>query len=673
MMTLFRVAVRLIPLLTANLLLASCSSPEDAISGNSSVRSISAGSWDHYGGSVFGTRYVASSKITPANVANLEQAWIYRTGDAVPALHGKVSQFKATPILFADSLIFSTGLNKVHAIDPDSGQQRWVFNPGLDLTIEYSEQFTSRGVSSWSDSSAKEGDLCADRVFLGTLDARLIALDARTGNECKEFGRRGAIDLSGGANPSPFDRRFRKGEYAVTSPPLVANNVVVVGSSIGDNGKSNLESGVVRAFDARTGRELWRWDPIPRNASRAESESWQQESWRSSGAANVWTAMSADPALNLVYLPTTSPSPDFYGGERLGDNKSANSIVALDLTTGRRVWAHQTIKHDLWDYDLAAQPLLVDAVIAGERRSLLVHAGKTGFVHFLDRATGEPVFPSEQRAVPQSTVPGEQAATTQTFPALRLHPEPSNIPGIFNASEEHVDSCERMLSDVDYKGIFTPPSLTGTLLYPGNPGGVNWGSMAAAETDSLAFVVVNRWPTVVQLLPRRLYEDLAESGVARGVAASYTEQRGTPYGMVRFDVYNREVFSPCFEGPWSTLVAIDLTSGTKKWEVPAGVLPRFAEHPEAAHWGSPINQGGPIATDTGLVFLATRFDANLHAFDTVSGATVWSAELPAQPHATPMSYVHNERQYIVVAAGGWDSTRQDQRGDYVVAFRSGTE
>ena len=651
----------------------SCSLESDKTPASVKVREIKPGQWSHYGGSLKGTRYAPNSSISPANANRLEQAWVYRTGDAIGALHGKPSNFKATPILVDGHLVFSTGLNKVHSIDPQSGQLQWEYDPELDLDVAYSEQFTSRGVSAWSDPTKKKREACADRIYLGTLDARLIALDTHTGKPCRAFGNQGTVDLSSGADPGLLDRRFRPGEYAVTSPPLVANGVIVVGSSVGDNGKVQLESGAVRGFDARTGEELWRWDPIPRTDSRPEQATWEEDSWKSTGAANVWSTMTADPELNLVYLPTTSPSPDFYGGKRLGDNKYASSVVALDLTTGQLAWAYQTIKHDLWDYDLAAQPMLENIVIEGETRPLLVQAGKNGFIYFLDRTNGKPIFEVQERNVPQSTVPGERTASTQSFPKLRLHPEPKAVPKIFDVSKQHTALCERLLNNVRFEGVFTPPSLEATLVYPGNPGGVNWGSLAAHKTQSLGFVVVNRWPTIVQLLPRATYREQAGTGTLRGVTAAYTEQDGTPYGMVRFDVYNPEEFSPCFEGPWSTLIAFDLTTGDKKWEVPAGVLPKFEGHPKAARWGSPLNLGGPIVTQDGVVFLATRFDSKIHAFEAETGAHLWSHELPAQPQATPMSYSIGNTDYLVVTAGGWDSSDQTARGDYVVAFKLSRE
>ncbi|MEM7019655.1 MAG: PQQ-binding-like beta-propeller repeat protein [Pseudomonadota bacterium] len=590
--------------------------------------SVSASGWMHYGGGLDGTRYASSAHITPENVQDLAPAWTYRTGDSDISLFGKDSEFKATPILFDNKLIVSSGLNRVHAVEPDTGKQLWVFDPKIDLTIKYAEMFASRGVSAWSDPQAKSGKVCTNRIFLGTLDARLIAIDAANGKRCPGFGKRGEINLAKG-----ISKASRRGEYLITSPPTVVNDTVVVGSSIGDNSSVRMESGLVRAFDAKTAELKWRWDPIPRTNMLAESQTWENESWRYSSAANVWTAMAADSARNLVFLPTTSPAPDFYGGERLGDNAWANSVVALDVTTGEKVWAYQTIKHDLWDYDLAAQPLLVDVPVQGTVRPLLVQASKTGFIFILDRETGEPVFGIEERTVPASDVPGERAATTQIFPALRLHPEPKTIPPIFKYSDAHVDTCERLLEGVRFQGIFTPPSLEGTLIYPGNPGGVNWGSMAAHHEAHIGFTVVTRLPTVIQLIPRADFKRLRATGKHRGVNAEYTEQKGTPYGMMRFDLYNPALPMACLEGPWSTLVAIDLKQGKKLWEVPAGVPPGLEQHPRASQWGSPANKGGAIVTAGGIVFLATQFDAKLRAYNMQNGVEIWNDGLPAQPHA----------------------------------------
>ncbi len=626
--------------------------------------SVNSGTWRHYGADLAGTRFASSVDINVENIGDLKPAWTYRTGDSTNGdrYFGRPSSFKATPIYFDKKLIFSTGFNNVHAIDPVSGQRIWVFDPEVNFRVHYAEMFSSRGVAAWENSTTLDAP-CSKRIFLATLDARLIAINATNGEICTNFGTNGQIKLFADV------MNYRKGQYSVTSPPIVVNNTIIVGSSVGDNGATDLGSGIVRAFDANTGDQLWEWDPIPRSTNRPETNTWENTSWEKTGGANVWSAMSADAQLNLVYLPTTSPSPDFFGGKRLGDNAWSNSIVALDITSGDLEWAYQTIKHDLWDYDLAAQPLLVDIEINGEQVPIIVQAGKTGFLHVLNRATGNSIYPMEQKRVPSSDVPGERAAETQAFPAIRLHPEPKTIPALYAYSPDHVDACTRMLENVRFEGIFTPPSLAGTLLYPGNPGGINWGSMSFQQGGSLAFTVVNRFPTVVQLLPRREYRRQRRAESHKDTDAQYTSQSGTPFGMVRFDLYRSypQGNVPCLEGPWSTLVAIDLAEGKVKWEVPAGIAPGVPANGEAATWGSPVNYGGSIITEGGVLFLATREDRMLHAYDAKSGTEIWHEPLPAQPSATPMAYTHENESYVVVAAGG--KSDSNNPGDYLVSFK----
>ncbi|NNF67557.1 MAG: PQQ-binding-like beta-propeller repeat protein, partial [Gammaproteobacteria bacterium] len=514
---------------------------------------VGADPWPHYGGHLDGRRYVSSTILTPENTQDLKQAWVFRTGDVANGgdeYFGRTSSFKATPILIDGKLVFSSGFNRVYAINPVTGKELWRFDPGVNFARRYSEMFTSRGVAGWVDRQADRNSICASRIFLGTLDARLIAIDARSGKKCSAFGEQGAIDLSKGI------RNFRRGEYSLTSPPTIVKGLVIVGSSIGDNGGAQMESGTVRAFDARTGELRWAFDPIPRDPDSPGWSTWKGKSALQTGAANVWGVMAADPGRDLVFLPTTSPSPDFYGGERLGDNAYANSIVALRASTGEFVWAYQLVRHDLWDYDLAAQPMLVDIDRAGESVPALLQATKMGFVFVLDRRTGKPLNSVEERPVPASAVPGEIAAKAQKFPMLKLHAFSDELPPIWQHSPEHVEACRNMLEGVRFEGIYTPPSLAGTLLYPGNPGGVNWGSMAAHERRGLAFVVVNRLPTVVKVIPRRQFRKQSNDGVFNGVEAQFTSQSGTPYGMARFELFNRANTLPCLEGPWATLVAI---------------------------------------------------------------------------------------------------------------------
>ena len=617
--------------------------------------------WSHYGGSLAGDRYATPSSITPENVKNLSQAWVYRTGDAADGseFDGNRSNFKATPVLIQDKLVFSTGFNRVVALDSATGKEVWSFDPDVDFSSSYSEMFTSRGVAVWVNPEEVSGT-CDVRVFAGTLDARLIALDANDGKLCTEFGRAGQIDLSRGI------RRYRKSDYSVTSPPIVVAGLVIVGSSIGDNGAVDLEPGLIRAFDALDGSLKWLWDPIPRSERHPGSASWLNVRGNRTGAANVWSVMSADPERDLVFLPTTSPSPDFYGGERIGDNAFANSVVALNASTGKFVWGYQTVRHDLWDYDLAAQPLLFEHVASdGKKRPAVAQASKTGFLFVLDRETGEPLHPVEDRVVPQSDVPGEQTAKTQPFPKLRLHTTDAQPLPIWDFTPEHRAGCDRMLEGIRYEGIFTPPSLEGTLLFPGNPGGTNWGSMAYDEVNRIGYLIVRRLPTVVKLIPRKEFLDAERKGTLNGTPAQHTEQYGTPYGMARFDLLHG--YLPCLKGPWSTLVALDLSRGEVVWERAIGSLPSEVVGSEAAQWGY-FTSGGPMVTEGGVVFFASTNDQKLRAVDGTDGTEVWTDDLPAGAHSTPMGYRHGDNDYVVVTAGG-DLADGSGRGDYVIAYR----
>lgn len=617
--------------------------------------------WSHYGGSLKGDRYVSRSSITPISAKHLVNAWIYRTGDASDGsgFDGSPSNFKATPVLIQDKLIFSTGFNRVIALNPATGKELWVFDPNVDFSQSYSEMFTSRGIAVWVDQN-DDSIQCHARVFVGTLDARLIAIDANTGELCLAFGKAGYIDLSAGI------RRYRKWDYSLTSPPTVVGDLVIVGSAIGDNGAADLEPGLIRAFNVRNGSLAWLWDPIARSESHPGSATWTNVLQNRTGGANVWSVMSADTERDLVFLPTTSPSPDFYGGVRLGDNAFANSVVALQASTGTYVWGYQTVHHDLWDYDLAAQPLLFEHVSSdGKKRPAVAQASKTGFVFVLDRETGEPLHPVEERIVPKSDVPGEQSARTQPFPKLRLHTTDARPLPMWDFTPEHRRGCERVLEGIRYEGTFTPPSLQGTLLYPGNPGGTNWGSMAYDESRRIGYLIVNRLPTVVKLIPRRDYPEAERIGMLNSARAQHTEQYGTPYGMARFDLFYDDL--PCLQGPWTTLIAVDLDRGEVKWESAIGSITWRDVGEEAAQWGY-YTFGGPMVTQGGVVFFATPNDKKLYAFDGSDGSEIWSSRLPAGAHATPMGYRYGDYDYVVVTAGG-DLVDGSGRGDHVIAFR----
>lgn len=618
-------------------------------------------SWQHYGGDAGGQRFSPHEQITVDNVDRLQRAWTYRTGDVSGTdRYPGTTSFKATPILFGDRLYLSTPFNRVISLNAATGELLWTFDPQIDFSDGFAEMYTSRGVSVWVGRDPNA--VCGARIILGTLDARLIALDAATGERCADFGKRGEVDLSAGIG------NYRPGEYSVTSPPAIVGDLIVVGSAVGDNGAVALDHGDVRAFDVRSGERIWSWDPIPRRAGMIGNDTWSRRGAARTGAANAWSILSVDAMRGLVFVPTTSPSPDFFGGIRKGDNLFANSVVALNAASGERVWHFQTVHHDLWDYDVASQPVLTTIVRDGRRRPAVLQATKMGHIFVLDRDNGRPLFPIEERPVPQTDVAGEETSPTQPFPVAPppLHPVRASADDIWTLTEDHERYCRERFSGYRHEGMFTPPSLEGTIVYPGNPGGVNWGSMAVHEEQQIAVTINKRWPTIVTLIPRAEFRQRAEREEGGPLGVQFTAQRGTPYGMMRHPFVNPNNRAPCLRGPWGTLVALDIDTGTIRWQVPIGTMPGLENHPEASQWGT-VPSGGPIVTQSGLVFSATDDEPALFAFSLDSGEVLHRLELPAGAQATPMSYQVAGRQFVVVVAGGED-TASGGRGDYVLAF-----
>ncbi|HEU4565800.1 MAG TPA: pyrroloquinoline quinone-dependent dehydrogenase [Gemmatimonadaceae bacterium] len=641
--------------------------PAPIVPSSTAAAAVAPGEWPAYGRDPGGARFSPLARITRENVARMKVAWTYRTGDVSDGTtYPRKSTFEATPILAFGSLYFSTPFNRVIALDPESGAERWAYDPGIDRGVRYMEAYASRGVSAWEDAAAPAGSACRRRIFLGTIDARLIALDAMTGRPCASFGAGGTVDLTAGVEVKG------PGDYGVTSPPAVVNGVVVVGSSMGDNRGVDLERGTVRGYDARTGALRWSWDPIPRDERADAWKEWEPAAALRTRAANAWAPISADPERDLVFVPTGSAAPDYYGGERPGSNAHANSVVALRAATGRVVWAFQVVHHDLWDYDVAAQPALVTARRGGRAVPAVAVATKVGHIFLLHRETGEPLLPVEERPVPASTVPGERAWPTQPFPAAtpnlvgmgRLTPDDA-----WGLVPEDRAACRALLAGARSDGLFTPPALEGTILAPGGVGGTNWGGVAVDESRGLLVTGVNRLAQLVQLYPRESARQ--HYGNDRWNDGEIGAQRGTPYVMIRrFLLAPSRV--PCTAPPWGRLVAVDLATGAVRWQVPLGFIPQLVERvPEAASWGS-ITLGGPIVTAGGLVFAAGTMDDHLRAFDVENGRELWKAKLPAGGQATPMTYRSptSGRQFVVIAAGGHGGLGT-MLGDYVVAFVEG--
>ena len=623
--------------------------------------------WSAYGGDGRGQRYAPSAEITPDNVGKLEPAWTFRTGELGQGFDraNDALTFEATPLVIGDTLYISTATGKVFALDAVRGGARWTFDAEVDRRRDYSEM-TTRGVSYWRNAQAAD-EACNARILFATIDARLIALDAKTGRRCADFGTNGEVALSHGVRL--IERQL--GNYQITSPPAIAGDVAVVGSSIGDNRGTDIEIGVVRAFDVHNGRELWHWDPIPRSAKMpadaanpdfGEVES-QQAHW--TGAANAWAPFAVDVERGLVFIPTGSASPDFFGGMRPGEDRWADSLVALHSATGELAWARQLVHHDLWDYDTASQPMLIDLDRNGAKIAAVVQLTKTGQVFVFDRATGEPVFPIEERAVPQDAVDGETPSATQPFsslPPLVSH-APVKPDDAWGLSFWDRAACRDKIAALHSEGIFTPPSLKGTIQRPGYAGGSNWGSGAWDPKRHLLIANVMDLPFVVTLIPRDELGRQYDSGLYKDW--EFGRQSGTPYAMRR-KLLDSPLGAPCTAPPWGKLVAVDLAAGKIAWEKPLGTSRDKAPWPFWYTEGAP-NMGGPLVTAGGLVFIGATTDNFLRAFDVANGKEVWKMRLPAGAQATPMSYELNGRQYVVIAAGG-HAKLGTTRGDYVMAF-----
>jgi len=599
--------------------------------------------WSFYGGDPGGTRYSALRQITRENIGKLRAVWTYHTGalEPVTALNEKAA-FEATPILVDGMLYLSTPFNRVIALDPETGAEKWSYDPKVDRSHDYSE-VASRGVAAWTD--ARAGDApCRLRIFEGTIDARLLALDGKTGKPCASFGANGTVDLTRGVVYGP---EFR-GDYQVTSAPAIVGDVVITGSSIGDNGAVDMPRGVVRAYDARTGALRWTWDPIP----------WAEKQLVRTGAANAWSTIAADPARDLVFIPTGSASPDYYGGARPGDNKWANSVVALKASTGAFVWGFQVAHHDLWDYDIASQPALIEY----RGKPAVAVTTKIGEVFVLDRLTGKPLHTVEERAVPKSDIRGEDASVSQPIPAWSpMVPQKLTAADAWGSTAEMRQWCRDKIVSLRNDGLFTPPTLGGSLQFPGNIGGVNWGSAAWDPVRNLLLANTNRVAAIVKLIPR---EDMGAAYAGRGQTETawggeFARQRGTPFAMHR-EWLVAPNGQPCNAPPWGALVAFDLATGKLRWEAPLGVM--------GDGWpAGSISLGGPMATAAGLIFTAAALDPHLRAFDSDTGKELWSAELPAGAQSTPMTYEWKGRQYIVICAGGHGKMKS-KMGDAVVAF-----
>lgn len=617
--------------------------------------------WPSYGGDWRGDHHSPLGQITPANAARLKPAWSYRVGGLDDL--GSNSRFTATPLAVDDTLYLCDPRNRMIALDAATGQLRWRHDPRVVSSKAFS--IVCRGVSFHRSGGAGP---CAARILEATLDARLLAVDARTGQPCAGFGRAGAVDLVDGV-----ERRF-DGYYYGTSPPTIIGDLAVLGGYVIDNQRLDPARSVVRAYDVTTGALRWTWDAgAPSGALRKPGDLF------SAGNPNAWAVFSADPKLGLVYVPTGGSSPDFFGGLRTpAAERFGTAIVALDAATGAVRWSFQTVHHDLWDYDMPAQPALVDLPIGGAIVPALVATGKTGQVFLLDRRSGRPIAPVEERAVPRSRIPGERAAPNQpysvglpSFGGARIEER-----GLWGATPVDMLLCRLQFRQLRYQGDYTPPSLEPWLFSPGTFGAINWGGVAIDRGRRLMIVNSSNMPFVGQLVPRaeadaagaKPYDPDAGRPIrpVPGQPMPPMPMAGTPYGL-RLRPFLSPIGFPCVAPPWGRIAAIDLDRRTLAWERPFGSTRGLAPFGIDLPLGI-FNLGGAVTTAGGVTFIGATTDSRLRAIETATGRELWRATLPAGGQATPISYATRDgRQMVAIVAGGHGSLRTP-RGDHVVAY-----
>lgn len=610
--------------------------------------------WDAWAGGPGGTHYSPLTQIAPANVHALERAWVYHIGDIRNAPPNTSPTLEATPILADGNMYVCAGDGRVAAINPETGEEIWKFDPRADNFATY--LINCRGVTYAEDAATPKGEVCRGKILSGTQDGRMVALDAKTGRLCATFGAGGIVDLKKDSGS------FVRGDLGIPSPPVVVDGKIIVNTRVPDNTRIDVPAGVVRAFDLHTGALVWAWNPLPPGMTDADAARAGEKYVR--GTPNSWAPMSADPALNLVYVPMGNAGPDHVMHERQGRDYYSSAVVALDAATGKVAWFFKTSYHDVWDYDLPAQPSLFTLKTPAGPVPALAQTTKQGFIFVLDRRTGKPLFPVEDRPVPHdSLIPGEKLSPVQPFPAnpaFNLAAAPLTEKSIWGFTPWDRGKCRALFRAHDYAGTpYTPPSTRGWIQFPSYMGVTNWGGISIDEQRGILIANTTHAAAIMQLVPR--------ADIKPGDPVLPSE--GSAYGIRMQPMLSPKPFgAPCNPPPWGNLSAIDLNTGKRLWDVKLGTSRDRAPFPFWLKLGVP-NLGGSVVTASGLVFIGAATDNYLRAFDTETGKLLWRGRLPAGGQATPMTYRLRKsgRQFVVIAAGGHRYLGTTQ-GDSIVAY-----
>ncbi len=606
--------------------------------------------WDSFHGQLNAQKYSPLTQITADNVNKLTKVWEFHTGDVSDGKGDTpATVWSATPIFANDTLYIGTPFDRLIALDPGTGKEKWHYDTKSSRKALTQPVLKNRGVSYWQAKNPVKGEACQKMVYMGTVDGKLFALDADSGKPCSGFADNGVLDLN------QWNTVNAKYPLSVLQPPTVVGNHLLVGWAGKDWAYAEAPPGTVFSVNAQTGKLEWTFEAIP------------AEIRKRTGTANVWTHMSADEANGLVYLPVSSPSPNYWGGNRVDAIPLGTSTTALDINTGKVVWSRQWVHHDVWDYDINSAPTLMDITVDGKQIPALVQATKQGFLFVVNRLTGEDVWPIEERPVPQgdASVQGEVLSPTQPFPTK---PAPlldqSKKPEIWKLADiVGGGQCSRLWDNLTYEGMYTPPTTKGegTLTYPDSAGGVQWGGVAFDPQKQIAIVNTSHIVQYVKLYSREDYDNADKDS---GNESGFAPQEGAPYGM-RLLVASNWLGMPCWQPPFGEIVAIDMHTGDVKWRRPVGASQQYGFFmPES--WGSPTI-GGPAVTAGGVIFIGASMDAKVRAYSVESGEELWSDQAEAPAVANPSVYEYKGRQYVAFVAGG-NTILKDQVGDQVVVY-----